>query len=300
MADLYSMLMGDGPDQQMQAKAMAAALRGERNLGTVLSMDPVMAQQGHTLMGSVAGQEKNFAEAAQEAGKGKFQQLLADRNNAAAMQREQYQQGEAMKRLQLEVGAKNAAQREAAKAEEAKRITAMEDSLRTQLLSNPVTKSALEVSTAFDKVNKAAANPSAAGDLSLVYGYMRLLDPGSSVKEGEFANAQNAAGVPEVVLNTYNRIRSGQRLTPDQRLDFVGQAKNLYGSHVQSYQKLAGSLSGLAQQGGGNPQHVAIPLGLDLMQEPPATPQIKSDDEYNALPSGTRFVDPEGNHRTKP
>lgn len=90
---------------------------------------------------------------------------------------------------------------------------------------NDNTKGFTEVRSAFDRVN--ASQDNAVGDLSLIFGYMKMLDPGSVVREGEFANAQNAAGVPERVLNMYNRVLSGERLNKSQRESFKGQAGQL-------------------------------------------------------------------------
>lgn len=73
-----------------------------------------------------------------------------------------------------------------------------------------------------------AKQPSAAGDLALIFSYMKMLDPGSTVREGEFANAQNAAGVPEQIRALYNRMRTGERLSADQRKDFVNRARGIY------------------------------------------------------------------------
>jgi len=73
-----------------------------------------------------------------------------------------------------------------------------------------------------------AAEENAVGDLALIFGFMKMLDPGSVVREGEFANAQNAAGVPERVVNIYNKLISGERLTDKQRKDFKSQANSLF------------------------------------------------------------------------
>lgn len=88
------------------------------------------------------------------------------------------------------------------------------------------TKGYQEVKSAYGRV--LASEDSAVGDLSLIFGYMKMLDPGSVVREGEFATAQNAAGVPERVLNIYNKVASGERLAPSQRMAFKGQAGKLY------------------------------------------------------------------------
>lgn len=96
---------------------------------------------------------------------------------------------------------------------------------------NNQTKPFQEVKSAYGRV--LSSEDSAVGDLSLIFGYMKMLDPGSVVREGEFATAQNAAGVPERVQNIYNRIIRGERLTAPQRESFKGQAKKLYESAGQ-------------------------------------------------------------------
>jgi hypothetical protein len=68
----------------------------------------------------------------------------------------------------------------------------------------------------------------AAADLALVFNFMKMQDPGSTVNTGEFANAQNAAGVPDRLRNAYNNLVTGGRLNPTQRKAFKGQAENLY------------------------------------------------------------------------
>jgi hypothetical protein len=88
------------------------------------------------------------------------------------------------------------------------------------------TKGYQEVKSAYGRI--LSSEDSAVGDLSLIFGYMKMLDPGSVVREGEFATAQNAAGVPERVLNLYNRVASGERLNKSQRQSFKGQADKLY------------------------------------------------------------------------
>lgn len=93
----------------------------------------------------------------------------------------------------------------------------------------------IAISQAYTKIEAAATNKSPAGDLSLIFGYMKILDPGSVVREGEFATAQNTGSVPESIRSLYNRIVSGERLTETQRADFLGQAKNLVRSQKQLF-----------------------------------------------------------------
>lgn len=106
------------------------------------------------------------------------------------------------------------------------------------------TKGFQEVREAYRRVK--SSNNDAVGDLSLIFGYMKMLDPGSVVREGEFATAQNAAGVPERVQNIYNRAVSGERLTPGQRKAFTAQAEKLFGSAQQQEKTVRAGLERIA------------------------------------------------------
>lgn len=87
-----------------------------------------------------------------------------------------------------------------------------------------------KITNAFDRIAVSGKEPTAAGDLSLIFNYMKMLDPNSVVRESEFATAANAAGVPDRVRNVFNKIVSGKRLAPTQRKQFIGEAKKLFDS----------------------------------------------------------------------
>lgn len=116
----------------------------------------------------------------------------------------------------------------------------------------------VELSQAFQKIESAAKNPSGAGDISLVYGYMKVLDPGSVVREGEFATAQNAGGVPDGIRSLYNRALSGQRLSESVRTDFLSQARNLIESQRVLSDDLVNRYKDLATQYNLNPGRVVF------------------------------------------
>ncbi len=116
----------------------------------------------------------------------------------------------------------------------------------------------VELSQAYQKIETAAKNSSPAGDIALVYGFMKVLDPGSVVREGEFATAQNAGSVPESVRNMYNRAISGERLGENTRLDFLNQARNI----IESQRQVAGDVvqrySDIAKRSKLNPEQVVF------------------------------------------
>jgi hypothetical protein len=115
----------------------------------------------------------------------------------------------------------------------------------------------------FRSIRAAVTQPSAAGDLSLIFGFMRLLDPGSTVREGEFANAQNAAGVPERIRALANRVSSGERLSGAQRQDFVRQAQENYRTHLVQHKRLEADYIGRATA-------LGVPPAIVIRQPDPA------------------------------
>jgi len=89
-------------------------------------------------------------------------------------------------------------------------------------------------STQFSKLTASAKQESAAGDMSMIFTYMKILDPTSVVREGEQATAKSAGGVPDRVWNAYNKAVTGEKLTETQRADFVGTASKLYNANINN------------------------------------------------------------------
>ena len=121
-----------------------------------------------------------------------------------------------------------------AKEEALKEIRTQENKLRTEF--NPFKNQFQEAQTAQDKVVKSLARQTAAGDVSAVFAYMKVLDPSSVVREGEQATARNAAGIPERIRNAYNRTLTGESLTPEQRQDFLETSQSLFESEKDKYE----------------------------------------------------------------
>lgn len=70
--------------------------------------------------------------------------------------------------------------------------------------------------------------------VAIVYKFMKSLDPASVVREGEFATAANSGGVPDNIMNVYNKLLNGERLPPDVIADFENTAKELANSASDS------------------------------------------------------------------
>lgn len=161
--------------------------------------------------------------------------------------------------------------------------------LRNEWLKNPLTKSTQDVAVAYEKVKSSSAEPSAAGDLSLIFNYMKMLDPGSVVREGEFANAQNAAGVPDRVRNWYNKLMSGERLNPTQRQDFTKQAENVFKSQMEQQKRFNKNYETLSEQYGVGSDKVVLPGLFDI------TPQKKAEQGARQVWEGKTYEVRDGN-----
>lgn len=129
-----------------------------------------------------------------------------------------------------------------------------ESKLRNEYFTRTKDNKYNEVAQTYEKILNVP--DTAAGDLGLIFSYMRLLDPASTVREGEFANAQNAAGVPDQIRNAWNRTLSGQRLNPNQRQDFRTSALSYVEPVVKQQKQAEEYYRQLAIQQGIDPEKI--------------------------------------------
>ncbi len=150
---------------------------------------------------------------------------------------------------------------------------------RKEFTSLPVVKAFSDQTTAYGRVISSVQDPSPAGDLALIFNYMKVLDPGSVVREGEFATAQNAGSVDDRTRGLYNRIMSGERLSEAQRADFADRATRLYSGAEQQYQDISEQYGAFARSAGLPPEQVIPNFGFTgdryekpLSMTPPPAP----------------------------
>jgi hypothetical protein len=72
------------------------------------------------------------------------------------------------------------------------------------------------------------------GDISIVFTFMKSLDPNSVVRESEFQVAARAGGLPEQLVNEYTKITEGSFLTDDMKQKFLSSARQAASSYVES------------------------------------------------------------------
>lgn len=88
-----------------------------------------------------------------------------------------------------------------------------------QLIKEPL--GVVKASESIDSLSQIAKADSAAAQMALIFSFMKSLDPNSTVREGEYANAENTRGVPDTIRNWYNKAKDGTFLTPTQVQNFA-------------------------------------------------------------------------------
>lgn len=113
-----------------------------------------------------------------------------------------------------------------------------------------------EARSAYQKVVAAAKDGTGASDIALIFGFMKTLDPGSTVREGEFATAQNSGSIDQTIMNMYNRVLKGERLQPEQRGQFANTAANQFGVYQQRADQLNQRFKQLSESYGYDPSRI--------------------------------------------
>ena len=148
-----------------------------------------------------------------------------------------------------------------------------ENSLRSQYLKQ--TEALQSVADSYGKVKALAQQASTSqnpgpADIGVVFSIMKMHDPSSTVREGEFATAENAGGVPQSVQAAYNKLLNGGRLAPSIRQEFVTVAGTLYQQAQARRGTLDQDFRSLALRYGMNPDAIVVGSTRPAPPGPPA------------------------------
>lgn len=123
--------------------------------------------------------------------------------------------------------------------------------LTEKYMAHPVTKNTNTVLESYGKIKDVASKKdyqTGAGDLALIFSYMKILDPGSTVREGEAASAANAGGVGNRIMNLYNEVLAGKKLTPDVRNEFLSTSDTLARAQLQQQERIRNEYGDIASR----------------------------------------------------
>ena len=133
------------------------------------------------------------------------------------------------------------------------RVTA-EGALRDDYIKN--TTDFRTIRDANDRM--AGATPNGAGDLALVFSYMKMLDPGSTVRESEFRSASQIAGLPGVVDSLRNKILCEGQLPQDARNQIKAEAKRIWTQAAGRHSTMTNQFATIAKRQGLRPENVIV------------------------------------------
>ena len=108
-------------------------------------------------------------------------------------------------------------------------------------------------------LDKATTSPAAT--LAGATKFMKLLDPGSVVRESELGMALQASGVIDRATNYINILQSGKVLTPTQVKDFKSITGEIYNAAKQGQDAVDADYTAKAEQYGLNPKNIIQDLG---------------------------------------
>lgn len=146
---------------------------------------------------------------------------------------------------------------------------AMANTLRDEYTN--LTKDFRTVQTAYQNIQSSARAQNGAGDMSMLYSFVRMLDPTSVVRESEFAAAAAAGSYGERIQGAAQRILSGARLPDSLRQSFIDEARNLFENQRRGYDRVGEYFRGVATRNNLNPEDIVIPFSLPEEQRPDAT-----------------------------
>lgn len=257
-----SMYGGEGP----QTQVVTPAQPGDVNkMMSILASNPDASPQALTLGMQNINYARERADRKEDiAGQQGFtREMAAAQQNFTASQAEltraqqaalQNSSQENQAQLQRAQQAFTASQNELNRALEGQKISAAAgsagfqraDKLRDEYTA--LTKDFRTVQDAYSKIQ--STSDTGAGDMSLLYSYVKLLDPGSVVRESEFATAAASGSFGEQVQGAVQRVMTGERLPETLRAAFKSEAGNLYKAQKAGADRLESQYTDLAKRYG--------------------------------------------------
>lgn len=134
-----------------------------------------------------------------------------------------------------------------------------------------------------------AERGNAAAQMALIFSYMRLLDPNSAVREGEYHKAEMLTGIPERVRVMFYKLRDGQFLDTAEASSlqrFYSSAQALVRSSMRDFDNISKEMSERAGKRGIDAKAVV----KDYFRQWRST----LDGSGDAAPAGRRIAAPPG------
>lgn len=242
------------------------------------------ARRGRVLEQLMQGRQQDFQRGQQEVQQGfqagQQQREIAARAAQAGLDRNLTRELEGLK-------AQRAKEEAEAKGKEAKDKAAGD--LRKELQAIPEVKSFFgETEPSYKVFKQAIKGDSGSAGTTAIFTFMKLIDPGVAVMEGDVDRIRKAGGPAAAYADLYQYALTGNPLPAKVRKELEQQADMIYGVKEKAAVERIGQYRGLATEGGADPNRVApprvpMPPGLDLNATPPPPKAAGSSNESDAL-----------------
>ena len=117
--------------------------------------------------------------------------------------------------------------------------TALENIYRGEVIK--LQESIVDKEDSYNRLISSQDNETGTGpsDLTLMVNFMKIIDPGAAVQEGDKTNFINTAAIDDKIFEQWEKVSTGGFLTNKQRSQYVNQATKMYKQAFKDYQKRA-------------------------------------------------------------
>lgn len=121
----------------------------------------------------------------------------------------------------------------------------------------------IKIRDQFDRVQLASQDPTGASDLSMIFAFMKMLDPTSVVRESEFRAAASIGSIPQRIEGFRKKITTGEFLSAGQRANFLAEAVKLFGRSKSRKEAIDNRFRKIAIGQGIDPENVIQSFGFE-------------------------------------
>lgn len=144
--------------------------------------------------------------------------------------------------------------------------------LRNEIQGLPSYKNLAQAAPVYRAMSEAASRDNRAADLNLIYGFGKIMDPGSVVRESEMTMAQKINTLPEFLRATVESQLTGSgRLSPDVRAQILQEANGRIQAYKGYFDQDTTMYRGIARDRRMKESHVIPDFGTFEPWQPPKT-----------------------------
>ncbi len=111
---------------------------------------------------------------------------------------------------------------------------------------------------AFQSVQELAKSATTMGDMALIFSFLKVLDPTSTVRESEFAAVGQSGSLPARAQNMFDKLMGQGLLQASQRADIVNQSRATFATRIKNQLSLESEYTRIAGERGVPPKSVIV------------------------------------------